>query len=79
MNIIKEREQRKKANMVKIKRWPARLRKLAKRAENPLSERAFCLKHGIPVYGFNKTKNLKSEPRDKKVEQVETALAAEGV
>lgn len=79
MTTLLEREQKKKVKMAKVKKWPSRLRKLAKRADNPLSEAAFCQKHGIPVHDFNRNKNLKSEPRDKRVEQVEAALAAEGV
>lgn len=63
----------------KVAKWPARLEKLAKRKEGALSERQFCLKHGITLFGFNRIKNGHNEPRPKKVDQVENALASEGV
>lgn len=78
MNLI-EREEKRRELKAKIKKWPSRLRKLAKRKEDPLSERAFCLKHGLPVHSFNRAKNLRAEPREKKVNEVEKALEAEGV
>jgi len=78
MNVI-ERDAQRLELRAKIMKWPARLKKLAGRAENPLSERQFCLKHDIPLHGFNRIKNLHNEPRQKKVDQIEAALAAEGV
>lgn len=76
---IEGREAEKKELRAKIKKWPARLKKLARRKDGPLSERAFCLKHGLPVHGFNRAKNQREEPRAKKVAAVEAALEAEGV
>lgn len=76
---LQERDEKKKELRAKIKRWPARLKKLATRKDSPLSERAFCIKYKIPVFGFNRAKNLQIEPREKKIEQVESALKAEGV
>lgn len=76
---VEQRELKRKELRAKVKRWPARLRKLAKRKDSPLSEREFCLKYGLPVQGFNRAKNLRAEPREKKVNAVEAALAAENV
>lgn len=74
-----EREAEKKELKAKIKKWPARLKKLANRKEDPLSERAFCLRHNLPVFGFNRAKNGQEEPRAKKVATIEAAFEAEGV
>lgn len=74
-----QREAEKKELKALIKKWPARLRKLEKRKDDALSERAFCLRHGLPVYGFNRAKNRREEPRKKKVLAVEAAFEKEGV
>lgn len=78
MKVI-ERDAQRLELRAKIMKWPARLKRLAARKVDPLSERQFCLKHEIPYFGFNRIKNQHTEPRPKKVEQVEAALAAEGV
>lgn len=76
---IAERDALRAKIRAKVAKWPARLEKLANRKDGPLSERQFCLKHGITLFGFNRIKNGHNEPRQKKVDQVEAALAAEGV
>lgn len=78
MNVI-EREAQRLEMRAKIIKWPLRLKKLAERKDDPLSERQFCIKHEIPVFGFNKIKNQHIEPRPKKVDQIESAFAKEGV
>lgn len=76
---LEERDALRAEIRAKVGKWPQRLEKLAARKKDPLSERQFCLKHGITLFGFNRIKNGHNEPRQKKVDQVEAALAAEGV
>lgn len=76
---LKQRDEELKERRAKVKRWPARLAKLKNRKENPMSERDFCGKYGLAVSQFNRAKNQTVDPRPKKVEAVEAALAAEGV
>lgn len=74
-----ERKQLRKELDAKIKRWPARLNRLANRKNEPLSESQFCDKYGINKGNFNRAKNFVVEARPKRVNEVEQALAAEGV
>lgn len=78
MNAI-ERSQRRQELQEIVGTWPGRLASLAARPEEPLSERAFCLKHNIPAFSFNRTKNLHVEPRESRVLEIEAAFKAEGV
>lgn len=79
MKTVEQRDAEKRELRAKVKKWPARLRKLKNRKENPLSEGEFCDKYGFPIPGFNRSKNLRHEPRAAKVAAVEKALEAEGV
>lgn len=79
MTTLKQRDELKKEQRAKVRRWPARLAKLKKREVNPLSEREFCEKYGLAPAQFNRAKKQVVEPRASKVAAVEAALAAEGV
>lgn len=79
MTTLQQRDQLKKEQRAKVKRWPARLAKLKKRAVNPLSEGEFCEKYGFAKAQFNRAKNQAVEPRASKVAKIEAALEAEGV
>ena len=78
MNVL-EREKERQARRKTVQKWPKRLEALAARKADPLSERAFCLKHEIPVFSFNRTKKLHCEPLKRTVDRVEEAFKAEGV
>lgn len=60
-----------------IKKWPARLRKLAARKTDPLSERQFCLRYALDIPAFNRKKNLVNIPRD--ISDIEAAFEKEKV
>lgn len=62
-----------------IKKWPKRLKALASRKEDPLTEGKFCERHGFdPVY-FNRMKRLEFVPKTEKTGPVEKAFSEEGV
>ena len=65
--------------MAKIKKWPARLQKIASRKTDPLREAAFCRKHEINIYRFNRYKNMKEKslPSDAFMASVDAAFKAE--
>lgn len=63
----------------KVKLWPARIEKLRKRKNNPMSEAEFCRRHKLDPATFNRNKNLIDFPRAKTVLKIEKALKSEGV
>ena len=79
MTTLKQRDELKKEQRAKVRRWPKRLAKLKKRENDPLSEAEFCDKYGIAKAQFNRAKNQAVEPRASKVAIVEAAFEAEGV
>jgi len=71
--------QQKLANLERVKKWAARIDKLAKRKKNPLKEAEFCRKHKLQIAGFNRSKNGVSFPSPKTIAKVEAAFKAEKV
>lgn len=67
----------------KVEKWDDRLRKLATRKNNPLSESAFCDKYKFHKAGLNRNKKSletgKDFPTKKTIERVEAALKKERV
>jgi len=78
---IKKRAKDDLEKVAKIKKWPSRITKLGTRKTARMSERQFCLKHGINAARFNRIKNLKDDflPADTIMDAIEAALTAEGV
>lgn len=67
--------------LAKIKTWAARIKTLAWRENDAMSEGAFCQKYGINQGRFNRIKNLKDEylPSSEIMDIIESALSSEGV
>lgn len=67
----------------KVSKWEARLDNLATRKKNPMSELAFCEKHGFHRAGLNRNKKSvatgKNFPTEKTILKVEAALKKERV
>ncbi len=67
----------------KVEKWDERLTRLATRKKNPLTETAFCDKHGFHKAGLNRNKKSvesgKNFPTKKTIEKVEAALKKERV
>lgn len=74
-----QRDAEAKANKALIRKWPARLKKLKDRKENPLNERQFCVKYNLGTGCFSRAKNFRVVTRASTVKAVEAALLKEGV
>lgn len=76
--MTKEEELKEKAERIKlVRKWPKRLARLRKKTD--MKESDFCRKHGLPIPGFNRMKNLVHFPTKENFDKVEAALEAEGV
>lgn len=62
-----------------IKKWPARIKQMESREHKPLSETAFCEKHGLSRWNFNRVKNGLLFPSQSYFERVERIMSKEGV
>lgn len=78
---IKAKAKADREKIEKIKKWDARIKKLATRKIEPLSEAQFCRKHQITHGRFNRMKNLKDNnlPSDRLINEIENAFKNEGV
>jgi len=75
----KEKLQKKIAQIAAIDKWQKRLDRLKKRKIEPLSEAAFCRKHGISETYFSKMKAGHRVPKEATFNEIESAFVAEGV